>query len=239
MLCAERARLGGQAALLEQYRDRDGLDWDDAKLQLIDLPVLRHPPREGPLPPARRRWAGSSGCSTTPSRARDARPARGHPRLLPRPVPGEVRRLGRRRLLGLGDLRPARPRVAAAGARPSTRCAAPRPTSATLSTAATPPRPARSTSARRTAEARQRPPRSTAVRRRLDRVESWPRSRSSRARPARRRPAPRRRSPPRPTSPSARKPLDDDIDAILDEIDEVLESNAEDFVKSFIQKGGQ
>ena len=33
--------------------------------------------------------------------------------------------------------------------------------------------------------------------------------------------------------------LDSDIDAILDEIDEVLESNAEDFVKSFIQKGGQ
>jgi prokaryotic ubiquitin-like protein Pup len=33
--------------------------------------------------------------------------------------------------------------------------------------------------------------------------------------------------------------LDEDIDAILEEIDEVLESNAEDFVKSFIQKGGQ
>ena len=33
--------------------------------------------------------------------------------------------------------------------------------------------------------------------------------------------------------------LDDDIDAILDEIDEVLETNAEDFVKSFIQKGGE
>ena len=33
--------------------------------------------------------------------------------------------------------------------------------------------------------------------------------------------------------------LDDDDDAILDEIDDVLESNAEDFVKSFIQKGGQ
>ena len=27
--------------------------------------------------------------------------------------------------------------------------------------------------------------------------------------------------------------------AILDEIDGVLESNAEDFVKSFVQKGGQ
>ena len=33
--------------------------------------------------------------------------------------------------------------------------------------------------------------------------------------------------------------LDDDVDAILDEIDEVLESNAEEFVKGFVQKGGQ
>ncbi|RYC04109.1 ubiquitin-like protein Pup [Nocardioides zhouii] len=33
--------------------------------------------------------------------------------------------------------------------------------------------------------------------------------------------------------------IDEDVDAILDEIDEVLEANAEDFVKSFIQKGGQ
>ena len=33
--------------------------------------------------------------------------------------------------------------------------------------------------------------------------------------------------------------LDGDIDAILDEIDDVLETNAEDFVKSFIQKGGE
>ena len=36
-----------------------------------------------------------------------------------------------------------------------------------------------------------------------------------------------------------REALDDDVDAILDEIDDVLETNAEDFVKSFIQKGGQ
>ena len=33
--------------------------------------------------------------------------------------------------------------------------------------------------------------------------------------------------------------LDSDVDAILDEIDDVLETNAEDFVKSFIQKGGE
>lgn len=33
--------------------------------------------------------------------------------------------------------------------------------------------------------------------------------------------------------------LDDDIDAILDEIDDVLEENAEEFVRGFVQKGGQ
>ena len=32
---------------------------------------------------------------------------------------------------------------------------------------------------------------------------------------------------------------DDDVDAILDEIDDVLETNAEEFVKGFVQKGGQ
>jgi ubiquitin-like protein Pup len=30
-----------------------------------------------------------------------------------------------------------------------------------------------------------------------------------------------------------------DMDELLDEIDEVLESNAEEFVRSYIQKGGQ
>lgn len=30
-----------------------------------------------------------------------------------------------------------------------------------------------------------------------------------------------------------------DIDELLDEIDEVLEVNAEDFVKSYVQKGGE
>lgn len=30
-----------------------------------------------------------------------------------------------------------------------------------------------------------------------------------------------------------------ELDDLLDEIDSVLESNAEDFVKSYVQKGGQ
>ena len=51
---------------------------------------------------------------------------------------------------------------------------------------------------------------------------------------------PRRRPRGRETDVAERKEaLDDDVDAILDEIDDVLETNAEDFVKSFIQKGGQ
>ncbi|WP_019145706.1 ubiquitin-like protein Pup [Aeromicrobium massiliense] len=36
-----------------------------------------------------------------------------------------------------------------------------------------------------------------------------------------------------------REKLDDDVDAILDEIDDVLEENAEEFVRSFVQKGGE
>lgn len=30
-----------------------------------------------------------------------------------------------------------------------------------------------------------------------------------------------------------------DVDALLDEIDDVLETNAESFVRGFVQKGGQ
>lgn len=33
--------------------------------------------------------------------------------------------------------------------------------------------------------------------------------------------------------------LKGDIDELLDEIDDVLETNAEDFVRSYVQKGGQ
>ena len=40
-------------------------------------------------------------------------------------------------------------------------------------------------------------------------------------------------------STAAPSELDADVDAILDEIDSVLGENAEDFVKSFVQKGGQ
>ncbi len=35
------------------------------------------------------------------------------------------------------------------------------------------------------------------------------------------------------------KKLKEDIDKLIDEIDEVLEENAEEFVKNYVQKGGQ
>ena len=35
------------------------------------------------------------------------------------------------------------------------------------------------------------------------------------------------------------KELLDDVDELLDEIDDVLEENAEEFVRSYVQKGGQ
>ena len=40
-------------------------------------------------------------------------------------------------------------------------------------------------------------------------------------------------------SSAAGERLKAELDDLLDEIDEVLETNAEDFVRSFVQKGGQ
>jgi len=38
---------------------------------------------------------------------------------------------------------------------------------------------------------------------------------------------------------SSSRPLLDDVDGLLDEIDEVLEANAEEFVRGYVQKGGE
>ena len=42
-----------------------------------------------------------------------------------------------------------------------------------------------------------------------------------------------------PASTEAGAKIKAELDELLDEIDDVLETNAEDFVKSYIQKGGQ
>ncbi len=43
---------------------------------------------------------------------------------------------------------------------------------------------------------------------------------------------------PEPVAPVAQS-RDTEVDALLDEIDDVLEQNAEQFVRGFVQKGGQ
>ncbi|PZS23844.1 MAG: ubiquitin-like protein Pup [Acidimicrobiales bacterium] len=40
-------------------------------------------------------------------------------------------------------------------------------------------------------------------------------------------------------APEKAEKLKADLDDLLDEIDEVLEDNAEEFVRSYVQKGGQ
>jgi len=47
MLCATELDWVAKLKLLESYRDRDGLDWDDAKLHLIDLQYSDLRPEKG------------------------------------------------------------------------------------------------------------------------------------------------------------------------------------------------
>jgi ubiquitin-like protein Pup len=42
-----------------------------------------------------------------------------------------------------------------------------------------------------------------------------------------------------PEAAERREKLSDDVDSILDEIDSVLEENAEEFVRGYVQKGGE
>ena len=58
----------------------------------------------------------------------------------------------------------------------------------------------------------------------------------------RKKPAPQRREDEvdeAPASTEAGDKIKAELDELLDEIDDVLETNAEDFVKSYIQKGGE
>ena len=116
MQCAEELDWVAKLALLEQYRDARRPRLEQRQAAADRLPVLRHPAREGPLPPPARARAGSSGCSTTP---RSSARCTTRPRTpAPTSVAGAWRSTPtrRRRVVGLGDLRPAGPRVPAAGA---------------------------------------------------------------------------------------------------------------------------
>ena len=56
---------------------------------------------------------------------------------------------------------------------------------------------------------------------------------------SKRRPSPTRSVEDVPAKSESGEKIKAELDDLLDEIDEVLETNAEDFVKSYVQKGGE
>ena len=54
-----------------------------------------------------------------------------------------------------------------------------------------------------------------------------------------RKPKPKQDEAPQATEETKTETKTDDVEELLDEIDEVLEANAEEFVRSYVQKGGQ
>ena len=130
--CADELDWVAKLKLLNSYRDRDGLAWSDAKLHLIDLQYADLRPEKGLYHRLVKLGRMKRLVDAVDGRGGHARAPGGHPRLLPRPLPEQVRRQHRRRLLGLGDLRPARATSRCSGCRRSTRCAGARRTSARL-----------------------------------------------------------------------------------------------------------
>ncbi|MDQ3951944.1 MAG: ubiquitin-like protein Pup [Actinomycetota bacterium] len=54
-----------------------------------------------------------------------------------------------------------------------------------------------------------------------------------------RKPKPKQDEAPQATEETTTESKTEEVDELLDEIDEVLEANAEEFVRSYVQKGGQ
>ena len=92
MECARELDWVAKLALLEGYRDRDGLDWGDHRLAPIDIQWSRRASGEGAVPPAAGRGRVEQLVSDEDVKQRRHDAAGGHPGLLPRALPGEVRR---------------------------------------------------------------------------------------------------------------------------------------------------
>ena len=117
--------------LLEGYRDRDGLDWDAPRLQLVDLQYHDVRPEQGPVQPAGRARPDRAALDDAEVERGDDEPPEDTRAYFRGRCLRQVRRLGGRRVLGLGDLR--RPgRESLQRVPRSSRCAAPRRTWATL-----------------------------------------------------------------------------------------------------------
>ena len=125
-------------AILEGYRERDGLDWSSPRLQLVDLQYSDVRPDKGLYNRLVATGRFDRLVTEDEVERRHDRAAGRHPGLLPRPLPGEVRRRG---VAPPAGTRSSSTSAASrcSGCRRWSRCAAPRLTSATCSTDATRP----------------------------------------------------------------------------------------------------
>ena len=106
--------------LMEGYRRRDGLDWDAARLHLVDLQYADVRPEKGLYNRLVARGRMKRLLDENEVERARTKPPGGHARVLPRTLPGAVRRRRRRGLLGLRDLRPPGPGLAPARPNPGT-----------------------------------------------------------------------------------------------------------------------
>ena len=108
MLCAKELDWVAKLSLLEQYRDRDGLEWSDAKLQLIDYQYSDIRPEKGLY----HRLVGMGRIERLLTDAEVERAMHEPPEDTRAYFRGRCLEKyadsGRRRVVGLGHLRPAR-----------------------------------------------------------------------------------------------------------------------------------
>ena len=105
MELADRLDWPAKLRLLEGFRARDNLAWAAPRLALVDLRVRGRPARQGAVQPAGVARVDAPTGDRGRGTAGHDRAAGGHPRLLPRPVRGQVRRPVGGGVLGFGDLR--------------------------------------------------------------------------------------------------------------------------------------
>ncbi len=261
MLCAEELDWVAKLKLLEQYRHRDGLDWDDAKLHLIDLQYADIRPEKGLYhrlvaagrierllddrevedamhdPPEDTRAYFRGRCL---EKYADYVAAASWDSVI-FDLPG---RESLQRVPTIDPLRGSKAHVGALLDRCDTAeelfpalTRAERPLLAVWSRTATkPPSDLRFGTKPHTPD-RRRGEHAARRHRQVDRVGDMAQEQKQ---PRKSTDAQEVTEEVAETDVAERKEaLDDDVDAILDEIDDVLEANAEDFVKSFIQKGGE
>ena len=223
--------MGGEAAAARGLRDREGLDWDHPRLQLMDLQWADVRPERGLY--HRLVAAGAVECLLDPA---DVEAAVSEP-------PTDTRAYFRGQCLArFGDqvARPAGTRWSStcpatrrcSACRCSSRCGARASTSGRCSTGAVTPPTSCGPSAldwQALTRIAGESPRHQEVRCPV-RSSSGPHAATATS-PTR----PRRH---RPAAPAAQVDTQE-VDDLLDEIDDVLESNAESFVRGFVQKGGQ